>query len=91
MYSYDQKPDTQFSDAAQKSIQSIREAEYSVLVGRNNCGKSFLLKNLAQQWGVKASYIGPARYQNFNVLGSYAPNRNRLNVNRPGFRGGCLV
>ncbi len=79
MYSYDQKPNTLFSDDAQKSIQTIRESEYSVLVGRNNCGKSFLLKNLAQQWGIKASYIGPARYQNFNVLGSYTPNRNRLN------------
>lgn len=79
MYSYDQKPNTQFSDDAQKSIEGIRESEYSVLVGRNNCGKSFLLKNLAQHWGIKASYIGPARYQNFNVLGSYAPNRNRLN------------
>lgn len=78
MYSYDQKPNTQFSEKAQIAIQAIRESEYSVLVGRNNCGKSFLLKNLAQQWGVKASYLGPARYQNFNVLGSYAPNRNRL-------------
>ena len=79
MYSYDQKPNTQFSEDAKNSIQAIRESEYSVLVGRNNCGKSFLLKNLAQQWGIKASYIGPSRYQNFNVLGSYAPNRNRLN------------
>ena len=79
MYSYDQKPNTQFSEQAQVAIEAIRESEYSVLVGRNNCGKSFLLKNLAQQWGVKASYLGPARYQNFNVLSSYAPNRNRLN------------
>lgn len=79
MYLYDQKPNTQFSDDARKSIEAIRESEYSVLVGRNNCGKSFLLKSLAREWGAKASYIGPARYQNFNVLGSYAPNRNRLN------------
>lgn len=78
MYTYDQKPNTQFSESAQKQAQTIRESEYSVLVGRNNCGKSFLLKNLTQQWGIKASYLGPARYQNFNILGSYAPNRNRL-------------
>jgi len=46
-------------------------------VGRNNCGKSFLLKTLTQQWGQNASYLGPARYQNFNLLGFYTPKQNR--------------
>jgi len=58
-------------------LQQLRDSEYSVLVGRNNCGKSYLLKHLTQQWGRNASYLGPARYQNFNVLGYYTPNRNR--------------
>lgn len=79
MYLYDQKPNTQFSEASQATLQAIRESEYAVLVGRNNCGKSYILKTLAQQWGAKASFVGPARYQNFNVLGYYTPNRNRLN------------
>lgn len=58
-------------------LQDLRESEYSVLVGRNNSGKSFLLKTLTQQWGTGASYLGPARYQNFNLLSYYTPNRNR--------------
>lgn len=79
MYLYDQKPGTHFSNASAATLQTIRESEYSVLVGRNNCGKSFLLKSLTQQWGQGASYLGPARYQNFNLLGYYTPNRNRRN------------
>ncbi len=77
MYQYDQKPGTHFTDDTTAVLQKIRESEYSVLVGRNNCGKSFLLKTLTQQWGHNASYLGPARYQNFNLLGFYTPNRNR--------------
>jgi hypothetical protein len=37
---------------------------------------------LAQQWGDNASYLGPARYQNFNVLSPYSPHRDRLNNKR---------
>lgn len=79
MYLYDQKPGTHLSNASTATLQTIRESEYAVLVGRNNCGKSFLLKSLTQQWGQNASYLGPARYQNFNLLGYYTPNRNRRN------------
>ncbi len=77
MYEFDQKPATHFSGDAEKSLKSIRGSEYAVLVGRNNCGKSFLLKTLAQRWGKNASYLGPARYQNFHVLSHYTPNRNK--------------
>jgi len=79
MYQYDQKPGTRFVDSSAAVLQAIRDSEYSVLVGRNNCGKSFLLKSLTQQWGQAASYLGPARYQNFNLLGYFTPNRNRRN------------
>jgi predicted ATP-dependent endonuclease of OLD family len=77
MYLYDQRPGTQFSNDAALVLQRIRDSEYSVLIGRNNCGKSYLLKTLTQQWGQNASYLGPARYQNFNLLGYFTPNRNR--------------
>lgn len=77
MYKYDQKPGTRFADESNETLKKIRESEYSVLVGRNNCGKSYLLKSLTQQWGQNASYLGPARYQNFHLLGHYTPNRNR--------------
>lgn len=79
MYEYDQKPATHFSDEAELALETIRGSEYAVLVGRNNCGKSFLLKTLTQRWGENASYLGPARYQNFHVLGHYTPNRNKKN------------
>jgi ATPase subunit of ABC transporter with duplicated ATPase domains len=77
MYQYDQRPNTQITTESQEILRRIRDSEYSVLVGRNNCGKSFLLKSLTQQWGQSASFLGPARYQNFNLLGYYTPNRNR--------------
>ena len=77
MYEFDQKPATHFNDEAEESLKFIRDSEYAVLVGRNNCGKSFLLKTLTQRWGENASYLGPARYQNFHVLGHYTPNRNK--------------
>lgn len=77
MYRYDQRPNTRLDAESQSALERIRDSEYAVLVGRNNCGKSFLLKSLTQQWGQSASFLGPARYQNFNLLGYYTPNRNR--------------
>lgn len=82
MYEFDQRPATTLSASAGATMAAIRASEYSVLVGRNNCGKSFLLKMLAQQWGDAASYLGPSRYQNFHVLSPYSPNRDRLNTKR---------
>ena len=79
MYQYDQRPGTRIADASASAVQSMRDSEYAVLVGRNNCGKSFLLKTLTTSWGQSCSYLGPARYQNFNVLGNYTLNRNRRN------------
>ncbi|MDO6595596.1 hypothetical protein Q4512_01645 [Oceanihabitans sp. 2_MG-2023] len=76
-YQFDQKPNTVFSENAIKMIEKIKGSDYSVLVGRNNCGKSFLLKTITQSLGKQASYIGPARYNNFNTLGHYTPNRNK--------------
>ena len=78
MYAYDQRPATKISNASAE-LEHLRGSEYSVLVGKNNCGKSYLLKTLTQQWGQNASYLGPARYQNFNLLGFYTPKENRKN------------
>ena len=77
MYEYDQRPDTQFTDSAKQFIIDVKKASFTVLCGRNNGGKSYLLKTLAKEIGEKASYLGPARYQNFNLLGHYTPNRNK--------------
>lgn len=76
-YSWDARPNTVFSSEGQEVLKEVVTSEYAVLVGRNNCGKSFLLKSLTQQIGQNASYLGPARYQNFNLLGYFTPNENR--------------
>ena len=47
------------------------------LIGPNNSGKSFVLKSLAVSLGEKATYLGPARYHNFNSLSPYSPKPNR--------------
>lgn len=64
----DIRPDTKLTGGATTQIESIKDSEYSVLVGRNNCGKSYLLKTITEKIGVEAAYIGPARYTNFNSL-----------------------
>lgn len=76
-YLFDQKPNTNLSENAQSALDVIRSSEYAVLVGRNNCGKTFLLKSLTHSLGESASYLGPQRYQNFSTLGYYTPNRNK--------------
>ena len=74
---YDERPKTLFSESTQRFLQEASEREYSILCGRNNSGKSYLLKTLAEQLGESASYLGPARYQNFVTLGSFVPKRNQ--------------
>ncbi len=73
---YDAKPATAFTAQATALITEIKGRPYSVLCGRNNCGKSFLLKSLKLAWQQGAAYLGPARYQNFNLLGNIAPRKS---------------
>ena len=56
----------------------LKSDPLSVLCGRNNSGKSFVLRRLLREMGRSASYLGPARYQNFNTLAPYGPQQNRL-------------
>lgn len=74
-HKYDEKPQVVFSPDAQRFLKNAPDTKLSILCGRNNGGKSFILKTLAEQIGVTASYLGPARYQNFNVLTPYLPDR----------------
>ncbi len=77
MYQYDQKPSTQLSKSSQTLLSTITQSNYAVICGRNNCGKSYFLKLVARQLGETASYLGPARYQNFNMLSPYSPQKNQ--------------
>ena len=65
------------TESGAQALEQMKSSEYAVLVGRNNCGKSFLLKTITQHLGKNTSYLGPARYNNFNVLGYYTPKRNK--------------
>ena len=77
MRDYEKKPATVLTARGQTELDRIRAAPFSVLCGRNNCGKSYLLKLLVERIGESASYLGPQRYQNFNILTPYAPQQNR--------------
>lgn len=81
-YAFDRRPGTIVSEGAQRFLMSAKDRPYAVLCGRNNCGKSFLLKTLAQQLGEAAVYLGPARYQNFTTLSSFMPERGRSRRSR---------
>lgn len=78
MYQFDQDPSTNIDPESKVLLEEIRNSEYAVLVGRNNSGKSFLLKEMTVSWGAEVYFIGPMRYQNFNILGQFSPSRNRL-------------
>src|SRR5688572_18910268 len=74
MFKHEERPATKLSLGAQEFINQSGNSEYSVLCGRNNCGKSYLLKLLVERHGERASYLGPARYQNFNMLSAIGPS-----------------
>jgi len=77
MTDYSATPPTKIATSSEAAYAAIRTAPLSVLCGRNNSGKSFLLRKLVQDIGQTASYLGPARYFNFNVLAAFSPRRNR--------------
>ncbi|MEQ9566017.1 MAG: hypothetical protein RLN85_09425, partial [Pseudomonadales bacterium] len=73
---YDQRPPTSIDQTSSELAEKIRDMDYVVLVGRNNTGKSFLLRALAANWGENSSYLGPQRYNNFNTLNAYSYQAN---------------
>lgn len=77
MADYSTPPPTSIHPDSQSCYEWMKHAPLVVLCGRNNSGKSFLLRKLLQDHGGNASYLGPARYSNFNVLAPYTPRRNR--------------
>lgn len=79
MADYATAPPTSIHPDSRACYEWAKAAPLVVLCGRNNSGKSFLLRKLLQDHGQKASYLGPARYANFNVLTPYSPQRNRKN------------
>jgi len=76
---FDERPETNFVFEPLEIEEILKNGRYSCIIGPNNAGKSFLLKCLAMEWEGKATYLGPARYSNFNALSPYAPQPDRKN------------
>lgn len=77
MADFDEPPPTKIASDSQAAFKSLQTKELAVLCGQNNSGKSFTLRQTLQKLGKKASYLGPARYNNFTHLGVYSPQPNR--------------
>ncbi|WP_405236083.1 ATP-dependent nuclease [Lentisalinibacter orientalis] len=77
MTTHTQPPPTKVADASHPLYEAIKNREIAILCGRNNSGKSFLLRQMTSEIGETASYLGPARYQNFSLLSPHSPQTNR--------------
>ena len=77
MTDYLSPPPTRVKAECSPIYDSLKSEPLSVLCGRNNSGKTFLLRQLANDLGEGASYLGAARLQNFNALSPYDPIENR--------------
>ena len=76
-YGFDERPKTVIEYEKEKIAEQLKSGPYSCVIGPNNTGKSFLLKSLVIELGETATYLGPARYNNFNSLSPYAPQPSR--------------
>lgn len=83
MQTFDQPPPTSIHADSQLVFESIKTAPLSILCGRNNSGKSFILRQVLRHLGNETAYLGPARYSNFNVFSPYGfqPNRRQDKYN----------
>ena len=77
MADYTSPPPTDIAESCLEAYETLKSADLAVLVGRNNSGKSFLLRKLARDLGDGSTYLGPARYHNFTTLSPYSPQTNR--------------
>ncbi|RMG81835.1 MAG: ATP-binding protein [Chloroflexi bacterium] len=76
MPKFDQPPPTTISASSQSAFTTLKSCNTAILCGRNNSGKSFVLRKLIQEIGDSASYLGAARYNNFTHLSAFNPPPN---------------
>lgn len=70
-------PKTRLKDQeSEKYFKEIQTNKLSVIVWRNNSGKSFLLKNLKGKMWSSTHLIQVNRYQNFSLIQEFSPNEN---------------
>jgi len=76
-YGFDQPPATQIAANSQAVYEEVKSLNFACLIGPNNSGKSFVLKRITEELGGRGTYLGPARYSNFNTLTPYKPQKGR--------------
>src|SRR5205809_4669745 len=77
MTDYKTRPPTAIHQDSAATYQWLRTTPLAILCGRNNTGKTYVLRRLIEDVGIKASYLGPARFANFNLLTPFSPQPNR--------------
>lgn len=77
MYGFDETPKTFIGQASKALLSSRTTQPYTTLIGRNNSGKTFLLRHLTMVMQGQGMFLGSARYYNFNSLSPYAPQKER--------------
>lgn len=77
MSDYASAPPTVLTAGGQEILAEIAQTPLSIFCGRNNSGKSYLMRLLLERIGSKSYYLGPARYFNFNLLTPYNPTSKR--------------
>jgi predicted ATPase len=70
-YNYNQRPSTTVPESV---LKELKGKTYAALIGKNNCGKSYILKTLAIQLGRIAKFIGPSRFGTVYVLANHDPS-----------------
>jgi predicted ATPase len=77
-YKFREKPKTTLTKLSERVALDALSNAINILVGRNNTGKTWLMNFLRQEYGQKASYIGPLRFQNFHMLSAVQPRDKQL-------------
>lgn len=72
-----QRPPIKISTLSSAAYSNLKADVVSILCGRNNSGKSYILKTMYDELGDKTSFLGPNRYQNFNALALVSGKRNK--------------
>ena len=67
-------PPTKISDDSLFEYSKIISSDTSILCGRNNSGKSFILKQILQSFGRNANYLGPSRFITVQALNAHNPD-----------------
>lgn len=73
MSNFQKPPVIEIDENSKKLLAGATTSGITILCGRNNSGKSYLLRSLFNDIGIDAFYLGPSRYNNFTIFDQIAP------------------